>query len=167
LTPHDGSAAQRAESNEPLQQPVAFNKDPMSDAELRALLRQLDRDEPPGETRPVTKLRRLAVALNEWDYPSVSKIECGYLVQDANHVGDIELLLSDQRGVWRVTVRPSEIGDLITVVDPEGTVDDKRERELRSLFERLGYVYVPYALLQEAYPGEDYDTWFGRFFDWA
>ena len=104
------------------------------------------------------------MALNEWDYPCVSRIECGYAVQDAGYVGDIELLLSNARGVWRVTIRSSEIGNLVTVIDPDGVVDGKREKELRTLFEKHGYIYVPPGQLRERYRSSEYDTWFDRFF---
>jgi hypothetical protein len=50
----------------------------MTDAELRELLAKLELTEPSADGRSVTKLLRLAVALNEWDYPCVSRIECGY-----------------------------------------------------------------------------------------
>jgi hypothetical protein len=139
----------------------------MTDGELHELLLKLDTTEPSEDAQSVTKLLRLAVALNDWDYPCVSRIECGYLVQDASYVGDIELLLSDARGVWKVTVRPSEAGSLITFIDPEGAVDGKREKELKTVFDNCGYVYVPARLLRERYRSSEYDTWFGRFFSWV
>ena len=139
----------------------------MSDHDLRQLLSKLDSEEYPQDAQSVTKLLRLAVALNEWDYPCVSRIECGYSVQDAPYVGDIELLLSDARGIWKVTVRPSESGGLVTFIDPDGAVNGKRETELKAVFQKCGYVYVPPQLLRERYPSAGYDTWFDRFFSWG
>ena len=139
----------------------------MNDDDLRQLLSKLDGAEESEDARSVTKLLRLAVALNEWDYPCVSRIECGFPVQDFAYVGDIELLLSDARGIWKVTVRPSESGSLVTYVDPDGAVDGKREKELKAVFERCGYVYMPPRLLRGRYPGTGYDTWFDRFFLWG
>jgi hypothetical protein len=139
----------------------------MGDSNLRELLSNLDKVEESEDAQSVTKLLRLAVALNEWDYPCVSRIECGYPVQDASYVGDIELLLSNGRGIWKVTVRPSEAGNLVTFIDPDGAVDGKREKELKALFENCGYVYIPPRLLRERYPTAEYETWFDRFFSWG
>ncbi|HEV2296584.1 MAG TPA: hypothetical protein VGR35_22260 [Tepidisphaeraceae bacterium] len=136
----------------------------MNDNDLRQLLSKLDGAEESEDARSVTKLLRLAVALNEWDYPCVSRIECGFPVQDAAYVGDIELLLSNAHGIWKVTVRPSETGSLVTYVDPDGAVDGKREQELKAVFERCGYVYMPPRLLREGHPRAPYATWFDRFF---
>ena|SRR5437868_606519 len=136
----------------------------MRDSDLLELLSDLDKVEQSEDAQSVTKLLRLAVALNEWDYPCVSHIECGYPLQDASYVGDIELLLSNGRGIWQVTVRPSETGNLVTFIDPDGAMDGKREKELKALFENCGYVYIPASLLRERYPTAEYDTWFDRFF---
>ncbi len=140
----------------------------MNDDDLRQLLSKLDGVEESEDERSVTKLLRLAVALNEWDYPCVSRIECGFAVQDFAYIGDIELLLSiPAPGTRKVTVRPSEAGSLVTYIDPDGAVDGKREKELKAGFESCGYVYMPPQLLRERYPGTGYDTWFDRFFMWG
>lgn len=139
----------------------------MTDGEFRELFKKLDAAEPAEDAGSVTKLLRLAAALNEWDYPCVTRIECGYPVQDAPYVGDITLVLSNHRGMWEVTVRPSEIGELVAIIDPHGAIDLKRERELKAIFEDSGYVYVPARLLQERRPGGEGGTWFERFFQWA
>ena len=139
----------------------------MSDSELRQLLVDLDYLDEPAEDRSVTTLLRLAAALNEWDYPCVARIECGYSVQDANYVGDIELLLGDARGIWRVTVRPSCFGKLIAIIDPEKAVDREREQQMRSVFDEFGYTYIPDRLLSQRYPGSEYATWFDRYFSWG
>ena len=47
----------------------------MTETELRELLAKLDRSEPSKEASSLTKLLHLAVALNEWNYPCVSRIE--------------------------------------------------------------------------------------------
>ena len=138
----------------------------MSTDELRQLLVRLDKSPCPEEGEPVTKLLRLAVGLNSWKYPCVARIECGYPVQDANYVGEIELLVSSARGVHTVLVRASAWGDLVTFVDPDTAITPSREKELRTIFEEQGYSYVPRKLLQECYPGEEPETWFERFFDW-
>ena len=139
----------------------------MTDAEFRELLLRIDSARNKQDRRAVTKLLRLAAAINEWDYPCVCRIECGYLVQDSNHVGDIQLLLSNSRGTWRVTVRPGQIASLVTIIDPDNAVDDKRENELCGIFQQFGYVYIPHRLLQERYPADERDTWFDRFFDYS
>jgi hypothetical protein len=138
----------------------------MSD-DLRNLLLKLDQTERSEDAHSVTKLLRLAVALNEWDYPCVSRIECGFPVQDADYVGDIQMLLSNPRGVWEVKVRASETGDLVTFIDPDNAVDGKREQELKTVFESCGYVYIPPQLLQEPCGRPGYATWFDRFFSWG
>jgi hypothetical protein len=138
----------------------------MTTNELRELLARLDKTPCPEQGEPVTKLLRLAVALNSWDYPCVARIECGYTVQDASHVGEIELLVSTARGNHCVKLRASAWGDLVTFVDPDAAINAKREEKLRSIFKEQGYVYVPHQLLQERYPGEHPETWFRRFFDW-
>jgi hypothetical protein len=139
----------------------------MGIGDLRELLTKLDSTEPVEDERSVTRLLQLATALNDWDYPCVSHIECGYAVQDANYVGDIKLLLSNRRGVWEVTVRPSNFGNLVTFIDPNGAVDSNRETALKEVFEKCGYVYIPPRLLQERYPGAGHETWFDRFFSWG
>jgi hypothetical protein len=138
----------------------------MTTDELRELLLRLDKTGYPQEGEPETKLLRLAVALNTWDYPCVARVECGYMVQDASHVGEIEFLVSTSRGTQFVKVRASAWGDLVTFMDTDGAIDAKREQELRTIFREQGYVYVPHKLLQEEYPGEHLETWFRRFFDW-
>ncbi len=138
----------------------------MTTEELREYLVRLDRTPYPEEGEAVTKLLRLAVALNSWEYPCVARIECGYAVQDANHVGEIELLVSTARGTHAVKVRASAWGDLVTFMDPDSAINGKREEELRAIFKEQGYVYVPHKLLQEPYPGGHPETWFRRFFDW-
>ena len=140
--------------------------EPMTTNELRELLVRLDKTPYPEEGQPETKLLRLAVALNTWDYPCVARIECGYVVQDASHVGEIEMLVSTARGTHSVKVRASAWGDLVTFVDPDSAINAKREEELRAIFKEQGYVYVPHKLLQEPYPGGYPETWFRRFFDW-
>jgi hypothetical protein len=140
---------------------------PLSKRDLRQLLVSLDAVHEPAADHAVTSLLRLAAALNEWDYPCVARIECGYSVQDANYVGDIEVLLGNACGTWRATVRPSCFGNLITIIDPENVVDVKREREMWAIFQQFGYTYLPNRLLAERYPGADYDTWFDRFFSWG
>ncbi len=139
----------------------------MTDNDVLDLLSTLDTTHHAEDPREVTKLLRLAVALNEWDYPCVARIECGYAVQDSRYVGDVELLLSDARGVWKVTVRPSEVGSLVTFLDPDGAVDARREKEMKAIFEVCGYVYAPPRLLREPYSGPRYATWFDRFFSWG
>jgi hypothetical protein len=140
------------------------NLAPMSIRELRQLLVSLDAVGEPAGDHSVTLLLRLAAALNEWEYPCVARIECGYLVQDANYVGDIELLLGDSRGTWSATVRPSCFGNMITIIDPDKVVDLKREREMQAIFREFGYTYLPQRLLAERYPGVEYATWLERFF---
>jgi len=139
----------------------------MSNDDLRALLAKLDTAKPLEDAQSVTKLLKLAVSLNEWDCPCVVRIECGYVVQDAEYVGDIELLLSSPSGLWAVHVRPSHTGSLVTFIDPNGAVDAKRESELKTVFENCGYVYMPPPLLRERYPGSRCATWFDRFFAWG
>jgi hypothetical protein len=139
----------------------------MSSSELRRLLASFDGEDEPSEDHGITTLLRLAAALNEWEYPCVVRIECGYIVQDANFVGDIELLLGDARGTWRATVRPSCFGKLITIIDPDKVVDSKRRRAMREIFQQFGYTYIPHRLLAERYPGNGYATWFDRYFSWS
>lgn len=67
----------------------------MTEQDLRQLLVRLDTATEREDSRPITKLLELAAALNNWDYPCVTKVECGIPVQDANYVGDIELAIAD------------------------------------------------------------------------
>jgi len=139
----------------------------MPDLDLNQLLISLDGIDEPAEDNSVTRLLHLAAALNAWDYPCVARIECGYSVQDANYVGDIEMLLGNARGTWHMTVLPSRFGNLITIIDPDHVVDAARERELRTIFEKFGYTYVPAKVLSKAYRGGSYATWFDRYFSWG
>jgi hypothetical protein len=139
----------------------------MNAGSLRELLKKLDSTEPAEDDHSVTRLLQLAVVLNEWNYPCVSHIECGLSVQDAGYVGDVKLHLSNRAGLWEITVRPSNSGNLITFIDPNGAVDNGRESALKKIFENCGYVYVPPRLLRERYPGHEYETWFDRFFSWG
>jgi hypothetical protein len=136
----------------------------MGTGDLRELLTKLDSTEPVEDERSVTRLLQLATVLNDWNYPCVSHIECGYAVQDADYVGDIKLLLSNPGGVWEVTVRPSNFGNLITFIDPNGAVDGNRESALKKVFENCGYVYIPHWLLREHCPRAGHNTWFDRYF---
>ncbi len=135
----------------------------MKASKLRELLVEL-LDAQESETDAVTRLLRLAVALNEWNYPCVLRIECGYAVQDANYVGDIELLLGDARGAWGVTVRASRFGNLITLIDPNKSIDAKRERALKEIFRHFGYEFVPHWILTEPCGPAETTTWFDRYF---
>jgi hypothetical protein len=136
----------------------------MAEHDFEGLFARCDGVDDPDEASSVTRLLRLAAALNDWDYPCVTKIECGYSVQDAHYVGDIELLLADSRGCWQVTVRPSCWGEMITFLDPNQVVDQRREKELERIFADHGYIYVPHAVARNPYPGDEFATWFDRFF---
>jgi hypothetical protein len=99
-------------------------------------------------------------------FPSVSA-ESGAAIQDASFHGQIVL----RRGDSYVSIRASNFGRLVTMVDEDSVLRDVEVSFVRAAFGRFRYVYVPHALLAAKYDGacrgvSGFRDYFGRFFDY-
>ena len=137
----------------------------MKDQQIRQRLVDLLGSEE-SDSDLVKPLLELAIALHSWNLNCISKIECGASLQDSSYAGEIQLLISDHRGTWPVSVRASWFGKMITFIDENKTMDSKKEAELEHIFEKHGFQYVPHRLLLETCPKEGYDNWFDCYFSW-
>jgi hypothetical protein len=98
-------------------------------------------------------------------------IEVWPAVQDASFHGELRLppdVLTEDYGVL---VRASNFGNLITLYDADDVVKPPVRDQLRRLFDRHGFRYVPAAVLRRPYNGRHAGTtsirdWGERYFDY-
>jgi hypothetical protein len=96
------------------------------------------------------------------------KSESGSYIQDASFHSQIYVPLDSER---YTLIRFSNFGNMATVSEDE-PVSEELMRAIVELLEKHGYVYVPAAVLDQPYTGENpgvtgIRTWWIRYFDWV
>lgn len=101
---------------------------------------------------------------------NVEKVETGSLLQDANYYAEILMHISDfPKGIWPVSVRLSNSGNFVTIIDEKSALKLKQLKALKEVFRQNGYFYIPMEILETEYDGVAEPTskhWFHRFFDY-
>ena len=100
----------------------------------------------------------------------VEKVESGSYFQDANYYAEILMHISDfPKGIWEVSIRLSNFGNFVAVIDEKSALKSKHLETLKEIFKQHGYFYIPMDVLKLKYDGEKEssgDNWFHRYFDY-
>ena len=136
--------------------------------ELESSLLQFD-DPIPGFAyrESIARFRAVAKELSN-ELGAELRTETETHIQDASFHSQIYL-----PGGWfgHHLIRFSNFGEMVSINDDDGLPPDLLER-IQAILKRHGYVYMPYALLEQPYTGVNpgvtgIETWWIRYFDWV